>query len=260
MNADSVSPKSFNTSKLNTYRERYSAPLKTASSTVASQIAIRKLNLLEKTLETAFYSEAGSISATKVTDDKGSDKTKFLKSEKEILSTARKLNNDLVEIVRLKKKEEKIGLGSKTGVEVKQISSASSSNDNKKEKDVGMTFDYLSPYLLDVKDPKNMTHEEALGVYEACVNALKSRCTARVNIIQHRLNEENSKLSELQNGCIDTSVEQKDGHESIMNEISFRIKILEQRLSESEKNSLEKLRALDIRLREDARMKSLSLG
>lgn len=257
MNADSVSPKSFNTSKLNTYRERYSAPLKTTTSTVASQIAIRKLNLLEKTLETAFYSEAGSISATKVTP---CDKTKFLKSEKEILSTARKLNNDLVEIVRLKKKEEKIGLGSKTGVEVKQISSASSSNDNKKDEDVGMTFDYLSPYLLDVKDPKNMTHEEALGVYEACVNALKSRCTARVNIIQHRLNEENSKLSELQNGCIDTSVEQKDGHESIMNEISFRIKILEQRVSESEKNSMEKLRALDIRLREDGRMKSLSLG
>ena len=255
MNADSVSPKSFNTSKLNTYRERYSAPLKTTTSTVASQIAIRKLNLLEKTLETAFYSEAGSISATKVTHDKEIDKTK-----KEILSSARKLNNDLVEIVRLKKKEEKIGLGSKTGVEVKPISSASSSNDNKKEKDVGMTFDYLSPYLLDVKDPKNMTHEEALGVYEACVNALKSRCTARVNIIQHRLNEENSNLSELQNGCIDTSVEQKDGHESIMNEISFRIKILEQRLSESEKNSMEKLRALDIRLREDVRMKSLSLG
>ena len=255
MNADSVSPKSFNTSKLNTFRERYSAPLKTTSSTVASQIAIRKLNLLEKTLETAFYSEAGSISATKVTHDKEIDKKK-----KEILSTARKLNNDLVEIVRSKKKEEKIGLGSKTGVEVKHISSASSSNDNKKDEDVGMTFDYLSPYLLDVKDPKNMTHEEALGVYEACVNALKSRCTARVNIIQHRLNEENSNLSELQNGCIDTSVEQKDGHESIMNEISFRIKILEQRLSESEKTSMEKLRALDIRLREDVRMKSLSLG
>ena len=260
MNAESFLPKSFSTSKLDTYRERYSAPLKTKTSTLASQIAIRKLNLLEKTLETAFYSEAGSVSATKVTHDEGSEKTKFLKSEKDILSTARKLNNDLVEIVRLKKKEEKIGLVSKIGDEVKQTSSASSSNDNKKDEDVGKAFDYLSPYLTDVKDPKNITHEEALGVYEACVNALKSRCTARVNIIQHRLNEENSKLSELQNGCIDTSDDQKDRHENMMNEISFRIKILEQRLSESEKNSMEKLRALDIRLREDERMKSLSLG
>jgi hypothetical protein len=38
--------------------------------------------------------------------------------------------------------------------------------------------DYLTPFLANVKDPGNMTKDEARHVRDSCLKALKERCVA----------------------------------------------------------------------------------
>ena len=59
--------------------------------------------------------------------------------------------------------------------------------------------DYLTPFLQNfAKDPRDPTREEAAKSRAACLAALKERLLERANIIQRRLDEENSALSKKQ--------------------------------------------------------------
>lgn len=61
-----------------------------------------------------------------------------------------------------------------------------------------MQKDFLAPFLGGVRDPRNMTREEAQSVRDACLDALKQRLLERANIIQRRLDEENARLTKRQ--------------------------------------------------------------
>ena len=118
-------------------------------------------------------------------------------------------------------------------------------------------IDYLSPYLRNIRD---ITKEEALEIRQVCLDALKARLVERANIIQSRLNEENSKLAKKQETF---QRQQRDGdlsteeYEKYCTAAMFRIQILEERLGKHEETALKKFADLDAKLAADPRLKVL---
>jgi hypothetical protein len=122
--------------------------------------------------------------------------------------------------------------------------------------------DYLTPFLQNfAKDPRDPTREEAAKSRAACLAALKERLLERANIIQRRLDEENSALSKKQ-ANFQRSRDHMEGadeaFEKFCSEAMFRISILEQRLSRHEENALQKYANMDQNLRKDPRLESLT--
>lgn len=122
--------------------------------------------------------------------------------------------------------------------------------------------DYLTPFLRNIATLAHITKEEALEVRQACLDALKARLVERANIIQSRLNEENSKLARKQEQFQRSQREgdlSTEEYEKYCTEAMFRIQILEQRLVAHEESALKKFSDLDIKLASDQRLKVLRL-
>lgn len=118
-------------------------------------------------------------------------------------------------------------------------------------------IDYLTPYLRNIKDIKNITKEEALEVRQACLDALKARLVERANIIQSRLNEETAKLARKQEQFQRSQREgdlSTEEYEKYCTEAMFRIQILEQRLVAHEESAIQKFGKLDSRLSTEPRL------
>eukprot|EP00742_Colponemidia_sp_Colp-10_P003210 GILJ01003419.1.p1 GENE.GILJ01003419.1~~GILJ01003419.1.p1 ORF type:complete len:847 (+),score=152.98 GILJ01003419.1:62-2542(+) len=117
--------------------------------------------------------------------------------------------------------------------------------------------DYLSPFLAQYGNRK-LNKAEALAAKDSCLSALKDRLLERANIIQKRLEEENSLLAKKQlafsrrGDNVDKAEEEE--HERYFTEAMFRIKILEQRLARHEETALQKYAELDAKLRNDPRL------
>jgi hypothetical protein len=127
------------------------------------------------------------------------------------------------------------------------------------EKDYRGT-DYLLPYLRNIKDPHKITKDEALEIRQNCLDALKARLVERANIIQSRLNEENSKLGKEQEKFQRSQREgdlSTEEYEKYCTQAMFRIQILEQRLVAHEEAALKKFGELDAKLASDPRLKVL---
>ena len=90
---------------------------------------------------------------------------------------------------------------------------------------------------------------------------VKERLLERANIIQRRLDDENSQLQKKQ-AAFQRSRDHVDGadeeFEKFCSEAMFRVQILEQRLSRHEETALQKYADLDQRLRNDPRLSSLA--
>ncbi len=120
--------------------------------------------------------------------------------------------------------------------------------------------DYLTPFLRNLKEPNNLSREDAMDIRQTCLDSLKARLVERANIIQSRLNEENSKLARKQEQFTRA---QRDGemsneeYEKYCTEAMFRISILEKRLVEHEETALKKFADLDNKLSQDPRLKVL---
>merc|ERR1712070_264488 len=120
--------------------------------------------------------------------------------------------------------------------------------------------DYLTPFLRNLKEPNNLSREDAMDIRQTCLDSPKARLVERANIIQSRLNEENSKLARKQEQFTRA---QRDGemsneeYEKYCTEAMFRISILEKRLVEHEETALKKFADLDNKLSQDPRLKVL---
>jgi hypothetical protein len=120
--------------------------------------------------------------------------------------------------------------------------------------------DYLLPYLRNVKDPHKISKDEALEIRQNCLDALKARLVERANIIQSRLNEENSKLGKEQEKFQRSQREgdlSTEEYEKYCTQAMFRIQILEQRLVAHEEAALKKFAELDAKLASDPRLRVL---
>ncbi len=152
----------------------------------------------------------------------------------------------------------KVGAQRAADKAAKGAASGSSNTDTKAG--VSVNLDYLSPFLRNVKDPNNITREEALEIRQNCMDGLKARLVERANIIQNRLNDENAKLGrrqeQFQRSQRDGDLSTED-YEKYCTEAMFRIQILEQRLAQHEEAALKKYADLDAKLLADPRLKVL---
>jgi hypothetical protein len=135
----------------------------------------------------------------------------------------------------------------------------SGNSEGKEDKDT-KGLNYLTPYLRVIKDPLNVTKEEALEVRQNCLDALRARLVERANIIQSRLNDENTKLGREQERFQRSQREgdlSTEEYEKYCTEAMFRIQILEQRLATHEEAALRKFADLNAKLSSDERLKIL---
>ncbi|KAG5176116.1 hypothetical protein JKP88DRAFT_171511 [Tribonema minus] len=129
---------------------------------------------------------------------------------------------------------------------------------------VHQQMDYLTPFLAHVADASAITREEAARARDACLRSLKDRLLERANIINTRLNEENSLLAKRQ-AAFQRNQRDNDGaaeeeFEHFCAEAMFRIQILEQRLVQHESTALTKYAELDAKLSADPRLAALGGG
>eukprot|EP00956_Cyclotella_meneghiniana_P024642 scaffold49757_cov82-Cyclotella_meneghiniana.AAC.2 len=132
------------------------------------------------------------------------------------------------------------------------------------EKDIVLgsekTYDYLSPFLAQLDNPNNpLTKEEAIQVREACLKNLKERLMDRASIISSRLNDARGLLVQKQEALNNdqTAPEDLRALELAVTDDTFRIKVMEKRLSEHEEMAIERYKALEMKLNEDDRLISL---
>lgn len=144
-------------------------------------------------------------------------------------------------------------------------------------------LNYLTPYLRKFKNKNKefseLTREEAVEIRQNCLDALRSRLVERSNIIQSRLNDENSKLG-LKQAVFQRKERNEDDlillptetktagreterealleeYQKYCTEAMFRISILEQRLATHEGAAVKKFADLDARLAADERLRVL---
>ena len=107
-----------------------------------------------------------------------------------------------------------------------------------------------------------ISKDEAAKARESCLRALKDRLLERANIIQTRLDEENSALAKRQAAFQRSQRDHDQGgdeeFERFCSETMFRIQILEQRLTRHEETALQKYADLDHKLHNDPRLAILN--
>ena len=101
------------------------------------------------------------------------------------------------------------------------------------------------------------TVAQVIDNLEASHPGLKERLLERANIIQRRLDEENTTLAKKQ-AAFQRSREHLEGadeaFEAFCSKAMFRIQILEQRLARHEETALQKYADMDMKLRNDPRL------
>ena len=106
-----------------------------------------------------------------------------------------------------------------------------------------------------------LSREDAHAVRDMCLRNLKERLLERANIIQTRLDKENSLLAKRQAAFQRSQREHDQGtdeeFERFCQETMFRIQILEQRLASHEETALQKYAEMDQRLHNDPRLRVL---
>eukprot|EP01029_Cantina_marsupialis_P012390 TRINITY_DN2734_c0_g2_i1.p1 TRINITY_DN2734_c0_g2~~TRINITY_DN2734_c0_g2_i1.p1 ORF type:complete len:779 (-),score=234.22 TRINITY_DN2734_c0_g2_i1:166-2502(-) len=184
-------------------------------------------------------------------------------AEKQCLNAVRAAQKETADILKTRRLEEEFVRVEHTIQELalqrrhqEQLASEAQAADNGGEQSV----DYLTPFLQFVINPNNISKSEAQKARDDCLRALKERLLERANIIQRRLDEENSQLAKKQ-AAFQRSRDHVDGadeeFEQFCSEAMFRIQILESRLQRHEETALHKYAQLDQKLHTDPRLRVL---
>lgn len=184
----------------------------------------------------------------------------LMESEKMITNSVRSLHLEYVDILRARRRDEDPCISSvvkqKRGYDTEtDINKNSITNESNSETDA---FDYLTPFLIMVKDEKNISKEEAIKVHNSCLEFTKARLLERADIIQLRLDEERKRLTGYQqqhnDSILDEKSKQTDELERICRDSTFKINILEKRLKQHEDACISKLQSMEHKLRHDPRL------
>lgn len=198
-----------------------------------------------------------------VDDDELLSHQRMNNAEKEMVAAVRNLHQETLDLVRSRKRDEDpLRSGIPCNIDKnKVVSSPKVQSVTSERKDVMQNgVDYLSPYLFFVKDIHHITRIEAEQIRDSCLTTTKERLLERANIIQGRLNEEHQRLTQSQaiyQQKLESDSESKQTFEKLCVEIAFKTKILERRLQEHEDSSLDKLKKLENKLKEDSRLRRL---
>ena len=241
----------------------------------SEDVAKRKYYVKDNKVRTQYHYASDCITRNTLNHDKertadndlGDSLLKVVNAEKDCLSAARYAQNETADIITTRKLEEQEVIVDRpvfetAGGKRDEEKTVEETEEMEEEKD-RRQLDYLTPFLANV-DPKNMNREDAQKVREACLKALKDRLLERANIIQNRLNEENTKLAKqqaaFQRNQRDNDPDAEEEFERFCSEAMFRIQILEQRLVQHEENALRKYKDMDAKLLADPRMSVLRHG
>jgi hypothetical protein len=188
-------------------------------------------------------------------------------AEKECFTQSRHLHLEMIDMDAARLGEERASqialpifeLARRTGRQVGSVSDPSAGdNPDGSATGEGAQLDYLTPFLQHVPDPRSMTQEEAQKARDSCLKALKERLLERANIINTRLNDENTALAKrqaaFQRSQRDNDAAAEEEFERFCSESMFRIQILEQRLIQHEETALQKYADIDARLSKDPRL------
>lgn len=96
-------------------------------------------------------------------------------------------------------------------------------------------LDYLAPYLIQIDNPNNLSHEDAAKVRSEYLKDLKNRLIEKANRIQARFDSETAELQKRQNFYNDNrfqNAEEEEMYVTFCNDAMFRIHVLEQRLNQ----------------------------
>ncbi|GMI05467.1 hypothetical protein TrVE_jg4585 [Triparma verrucosa] len=234
-------------------------------------IAKRTFYVSENKVRTHYHYADSCITRSTLVHDKeraaedvGESLTDVINAEKDCLTAARYSQNETADVLTTRKHEEEDIIVDQP---VFETAGGKKEEEKEEEKTEEMAdekdrrqLDYLTPFLQNI-DPKSMSREDAQKVREACMKALKDRLLERANIIQNRLNEENSALAKhqasFQRNQRDNDPDTEEEFERQCSEAMFRIQILEQRLVQHEENALKKFKDMDQKLLADPRMNVL---
>ncbi|KAF0720696.1 Aste57867_121 [Aphanomyces stellatus] len=188
-----------------------------------------------------------------------------IQMEKECYNSIRHSDVETQEILKYRRREEaSIQLETSIFDAQDDESKLDPLDDQRKQgKDAKANMDYLSPFLQSVHHSagRPLAKDEAHTVRDSCLKNLKERLLERANIIQTRLDKENSALAKKQAAFQRSQREHDQGtdeeFERFCSETMFRIQILEQRLTRHEETALQKYAELDQRLHNDPRLSVL---
>ncbi|CEG47569.1 uncharacterized protein PHALS_04437 [Plasmopara halstedii] len=187
----------------------------------------------------------------------------FLQTEKDCYNAIRRSDIETQDILKTRKREESaIVLETNVFDQNEHEVQDQDKEDVQELEMVQNEVDYLSPFLPSgYATEKILTKEEAQAVRDLCLRNLKERLLERANIIQGRLNKENSQLAKRQAAYQRSQREHiedpDDDFERFCSDTMFRIQILEQRLTRHEETALLKYAEMDKRLNSDPRLRVL---
>ncbi|KDO23978.1 hypothetical protein SPRG_10675 [Saprolegnia parasitica CBS 223.65] len=187
-----------------------------------------------------------------------------IQMEKECYNAIRHVDVETQEILKYRKREE-AAITLETSIfdaEEDESKADAAEEQRKQSKEAKVEMDYLSPFLQAVgkhhHGSHGLTKDEAHAVRDLCLKNLKERLLERANIIQTRLDKENSALAKKQAAFQRSQREHDQGtdeeFERFCSETMFRIQILEQRLTRHEETALQKYAELDQRLHNEPRL------
>jgi hypothetical protein len=191
---------------------------------------------------------------------------KVLQAEKDCCQSVRHAEIEKEELLKVRKREEAgividRSMFEQAAENAKEDKMQEARQEEAEDTDV-RKVDYLTPFLQNVNDVKKINREEAMKAREACLRALKERLLERANIIQTRLDEENSLLAKKQAAFQRSQRDHDQGgdeeFERFCSETMFRIQILEQRLTRHEETALQKYADMDQKLHADPRLAILN--
>ena len=232
--------------------EHYEKPLKASAEEVTA--AIRSFQLKEKQIVVTYHCRHEALQTQDVyakddlfqPDSKGHE---LLKLESSTLFSLKRIHEEMIEL-REDMNRYDLNLSSCFKAETDQEPVKSTDKEDKPLTDAEeeKVFDYLSLYLAQLDNPHNpLTRDEATQVRDACLRGLKERLMERANIMQSRLDSAREQLGHkqdaFQNKRTGRTLEEREAFDKEVAEDTFRIKVMEKRLSEHEDTAIERYKA-----------------
>lgn len=162
------------------------------------------------------------------------------KSEKEAIQAIREAEQDVVELLEQRAREEQCVVIMTPFSDIAQVKKEALVQEVSK-----VEADYLSPYFPPgIKPRQHLTRPQMLVVRDNCMRALKERLVGRAGIIQARYEEETSMLAKnranFERDREGMTVAEEEEYEKQAEQAVFRIRILEERHAYHEEQSLKR--------------------
>ncbi|KXS13619.1 hypothetical protein M427DRAFT_500237 [Gonapodya prolifera JEL478] len=193
----------------------------------------------------------------------------LMRSQSACLSAVRGAEKEVRDILSARRAEEKNiqlsvsvydtirGEGKAAKEEEEQKEERAKEEEERKKQEL----DYLSPFLINVADPANLTPAEAASVKDACLKSLKERLLEKATIIQSRLDELSGEYKRRQEAYTKTAdtlgVEETEEWVKFSEGALFKIRILEKRMAKHKETAPERYVALEKKLRMDPRLQAV---